>query len=192
MALKLVGLALGMLALSGVGMASMLGGATGVQVPLAGMLGADIHAAWLANPSAPATHPAPSATNALLARAELGASAAGSARALALAHAGEPETSARLAENANAGAANAPAPPTPNGSTGMTDDGRVILNQAGVDDLRRLPGVGQKRAEAILALRTRLGRFKQVSDLLRVKGIGVRGLKKIMPKAVVDAPKPAA
>jgi competence protein ComEA len=189
-ALKLVGLALGMLALSGVGMASMLGGATGVQVPLAGMLGADIHAAWLANPSAPATHPAPSGTNALLARADLGSSAAGSAHALA--HAGEPETSVRLAENANAGAANAPVPPPPNGSTGMTDDGRVILNLAGVDDLRRLPGVGQKRAEAILALRTRLGRFKQVSDLLRVKGIGVRGLKKIMPKAVVDAPKPAA
>ena len=184
-ALKLVGLVLGMLALSGVGMASMLGGAGGVQVPLAGMLGADIHAAWLANPSA-AAHPAPSATNALLARTD----------APAQAHAPEPEGGARstAGATASAGAANVPAPATApaNSSAGMTDDGRVILNLAGVDDLRRLPGVGQKRAEAILALRTRLGRFKQVSDLLRVKGIGVRGLKKIMPKAVVDAPKPAA
>jgi hypothetical protein len=31
-----------------------------------------------------------------------------------------------------------------------------------------------------------------VSDLLRVKGIGVRGLRKIMPHVVLDAPKPAA
>ena len=74
----------------------------------------------------------------------------------------------------------------------MTEDGKVILNLASVGDLRHLPGVGQKRADAILALRARLGRFKQVNDLLRVKGIGVRGLKKIMPHVVLDAPKPAA
>ena len=72
----------------------------------------------------------------------------------------------------------------------MTEDGKVILNLASIADLRHLPGVGAKRADAIVALRTRLGRFKQVSDLLRVKGIGVRGLKKIAPHVVLDAPKP--
>lgn len=77
-------------------------------------------------------------------------------------------------------------------SAGMTEDGKVILNLASVEDLRHLPGVGQKRADSILALRARLGRFKQVNELLRVKGIGVRGLKKIMPHVVLDAPKPAA
>ncbi|MEO6601154.1 MAG: helix-hairpin-helix domain-containing protein, partial [Polyangiaceae bacterium] len=76
-------------------------------------------------------------------------------------------------------------------SSGMTEDGRVILNQASVAELRHLPGVGQKRADAILVLRTRLGRFKQVNDLLRVKGIGVRGLKKILPHVVLDPPKPS-
>jgi DNA uptake protein ComE-like DNA-binding protein len=40
-------------------------------------------------------------------------------------------------------------------------------------------------------LRMRLGRFKHVNDLLRVKGIGVKGLKKILPHIVLDAPKPA-
>ncbi len=31
----------------------------------------------------------------------------------------------------------------------MTEDGKVILNLASVDDLRHLPGVGLKRADAI-------------------------------------------
>jgi competence protein ComEA len=74
----------------------------------------------------------------------------------------------------------------------MTEDGKVILNLASAEDLRHLPGVGPKRADAILALRVRLGRFKQVSDLLRVKGIGVRGLKKLTPHVVLDAPRPSA
>ena len=163
-----------MLALSGVGMVSLLGGAGGVQVPLASMLGSDIHAAWLAHQ--PVVAPVSS-------------SAASGAPSLARAPAHE------LAQVSAAGTA----PPAPaaagtsaaSNSAGLTDDGKVILNLASTEDLRRLPGVGQKRAEAILALRTRLGRFKQVSDLLRVKGIGVRGLKKIMPKVVLDAPKPA-
>jgi len=71
-----------------------------------------------------------------------------------------------------------------------TTDGKIILNQAGPDELRHLPGIGPKRADAIVALRAKLGgRFKRVSDLLRVKGIGPKGLKKIEPHVVLDAPK---
>jgi len=82
--------------------------------------------------------------------------------------------------------AGAPAPP----SAAITADGKIILNQAGPDDLRHLPGIGPKRADAIVALRAKLGgRFKRVSDLLRVKGIGAKGLKKIEPRVVLDAPK---
>src|ERR1700690_1256012 len=44
---------------------------------------------------------------------------------------------------------------------------------APADPLRPLPGIGEKRADAILALRMRLGgRFRSVEDLLKVKGIG--------------------
>ncbi|MBP9113848.1 MAG: helix-hairpin-helix domain-containing protein [Polyangiaceae bacterium] len=32
--------------------------------------------------------------------------------------------------------------------------------------------MGAKRAEAIVQLRTRLGRFQRVEDLMRVRGIG--------------------
>lgn len=187
-ALKLVGLALAMIALSGVGVASMLSGANGVPVPLAGMLGADIHAPWLADKT-PEKPVSPGNASALHAQTIAASSPAAAPPAPAPPGAGRSN-----AELTNRAPADAPAG-TPEGarvSAGMTEDGRVILNLASLDDLRHLPGVGPKRAESILGLRARLGRFKQVSDLLRVKGIGVRGLKKLMPHVVLDAPKPAA
>jgi competence protein ComEA len=72
-------------------------------------------------------------------------------------------------------------------SEGLTTDGKVILNRAGVDELRRIPGVGPKRAQAIVDLRTKLGgRFKRLTDLLRVKGIGPKSLKKMEAHLVLD------
>jgi competence protein ComEA len=73
--------------------------------------------------------------------------------------------------------------------SGLTPDGRVILNLATADELTRLPRVGAKRAANILALRNKLGRFRQPTDLLRVKGIGRKTLQLMLPKLVVDAPK---
>jgi competence protein ComEA len=70
----------------------------------------------------------------------------------------------------------------------QTDDGRIILNQASLEDLRRIPGVGPKRAEAILALRTKLKRFKRGADLLRVRGIGPKSLARMQAHFVVDPP----
>ncbi len=66
----------------------------------------------------------------------------------------------------------------------------VYVNHASVDELRRLPGVGPKRAEAIIALRQRLGRFQRVEDLLRVKGVGRNTVKKWRPLLRLDAPTP--
>lgn len=88
-------------------------------------------------------------------------------------------------------AAPAPVAPPPDAGapkeSAITEDGKVILNRAGVDDLQKLPGIGEKRAQAILDLRHKLGgRFKRISDLLRLKGIGPKGLKKIEAKAVLD------
>ncbi len=78
-----------------------------------------------------------------------------------------------------------PAPPT-----GVTADGKVILNEATAEELTRLPSVGMKRATAIVRLRKRLKRFRRVTSLLRIRGIGVRTLKKIRPHLVLDRPKP--
>lgn len=81
-------------------------------------------------------------------------------------------------------------PPTPPQAhaTRATDDDPVYLNEATVDDLRRLPGIGEKRALAILELRRKLGRFKQIEDLLRVKGIGRSTLRRLRPLVRVDHP----
>jgi len=71
---------------------------------------------------------------------------------------------------------------------GVLPDGRVVLNTATSEELCRLPGIGPSRAEKILALRARLGGFKSPRQLLRVKGIGPRTLKRLTPLFVLDAP----
>ena len=79
-------------------------------------------------------------------------------------------------------------PPPVAHSPQATADDPVYLNDATVDDLRRLPGIGEKRALAVLELRKKLGQFKQVEDLLRVKGIGRSTLRKLRPLVRVDGP----
>lgn len=72
----------------------------------------------------------------------------------------------------------------------VTDDGRVVLNVAAEPDLTRLPGIGPKRAQAIVELRERLGRFSRLEQLLRVRGIGRRTLRRLRPLLVLDPPAP--
>ncbi len=85
-------------------------------------------------------------------------------------------------------ATSAPTAPAPPGGSAQTPDGRVILNRAGAEELQRLPGVGARRAAAILELRARLGRFRRADELLRIKGIGPRMLERMLPRLVLDPP----
>jgi len=80
----------------------------------------------------------------------------------------------------------------PKQASAVLPDGRIVLNLAGENELVKLPGVGPKRAQAILAVRQRLGRFRRVEDLLRVKGIGRKMLERIRPVVVVDPPREEA
>jgi competence protein ComEA len=77
------------------------------------------------------------------------------------------------------------AAPTPARSPASPED-PVTLNTASFEDLRRLPGIGDKRANAILALRAHLGRFHAIEDLLKVKGIGRAMLKRLRPLVRID------
>jgi len=73
--------------------------------------------------------------------------------------------------------------------TRATADDPVVLNTATADDFRRLPGVGEKRAAAALAVRARLGgRFHAIDDLLKVKGIGRTTLRRLRPLVRLDPP----
>jgi competence protein ComEA len=69
-----------------------------------------------------------------------------------------------------------------------TADGRTVLNLASEQDLESLPSIGPKRAQAIVALRAELGRFRKLEDLLRVRGIGRRLLERLRPLVVLDPP----
>ena len=61
-----------------------------------------------------------------------------------------------------------PAPP----AEAAAGSAPVDVNTATAEDLRRLPGVGDVTAAAILEHRREYGRFQQVEDLMNVKGIG--------------------
>lgn len=65
----------------------------------------------------------------------------------------------------------------------------VDLNRAGVDELCTLPGIGRKKAEAIIALRERRP-FTRVTQLLQIKGIGHKTLLKLKPRVRVTPPSP--
>ena len=58
---------------------------------------------------------------------------------------------------------------------------RVDLDQAGVDELAALPGVGPSLAAAIVADRQAKGAFKTLTQLDRVRGVGPAILQEIKP-----------
>lgn len=67
---------------------------------------------------------------------------------------------------------------TPNPSPAVTaeqtpaPDGKIDLNTATAEELVTLPGIGEKRAAAIIADREANGPFRVPEDLTRVDGIG--------------------
>jgi competence protein ComEA len=64
--------------------------------------------------------------------------------------------------------------------------GVVNLNTADAEQLQMLPGVGEKRAAAIIQIRTRKGGFKSVNDLVEVKGVGENLLQRLRPHLTVS------
>ncbi|MDO4711608.1 MAG: ComEA family DNA-binding protein [Peptostreptococcaceae bacterium] len=52
------------------------------------------------------------------------------------------------------------------------NDGKIDINRATKDELKKLPGVGDVLAERIIAYRQKNGDFKNISQLLDVEGIG--------------------
>jgi competence ComEA-like helix-hairpin-helix protein len=82
-----------------------------------------------------------------------------------------------------------PAPATPveakkNGKSSQLSR-LIAINQAGVAELQRLPGIGPVLAERILAER-RKAPFRAVDDLRRVRGIGAKTLERLVPFITVE------
>jgi len=58
-------------------------------------------------------------------------------------------------------------------SAAITDSsGQVHLNQANIDELQKLKGIGEKKAQAIVEYRQKNGGFKNIDEFKNVKGIG--------------------
>ena len=55
---------------------------------------------------------------------------------------------------------------------------KISLNQANVQQLQTLNGVGEKKAQAIVEYRQKNGGFKTIDELVNVKGIGPKLLEK--------------
>ncbi len=148
------------------------GAGVALVLVLLGVIGSGALDGWLSPPQAMAASRFTRAPEAPRSTAGPVASASGSAT---------PVSSASASASASARGA-------------VTSDGKIVLNLAGLDDLEKIPGVGKKKAQAILALRERLGgRFKSLNDLTRVRGIKRKFLERIKGFVVLDPPpEPAA
>ncbi len=62
----------------------------------------------------------------------------------------------------------------------------ININIADFNELVSIPGIGPSLAEAILGYRKTHGPFKEMSQLLQVKGIGKKKLQEIAKYVVLD------
>ena len=73
----------------------------------------------------------------------------------------------------------------PTRSTGSVIE-KVNINEAGVEGLMKLKGVGKKLAGAIAEYRYKKGSFASIDDIKNVKGVGVALFEKIKDKITVE------
>ena len=59
--------------------------------------------------------------------------------------------------------------------------GIINVNTAPASELQKLPGVGPKRAQDIIAYRQQQGPFKSMADLQKIKGIGTKTAAQLKP-----------
>ncbi len=69
--------------------------------------------------------------------------------------------------------------------TKAKDEAVININTASLEELKTLPGVGDTIAKRIIEYRKSHGGFKDVNELLNVKGIGQKRFQKIKEKITV-------
>lgn len=67
------------------------------------------------------------------------------------------------------------------GENQTEDSGLININQADVSLLCEIPGIGESRAEAIIAYREENGKFEHAEELMKIPGIKEGLFAKILP-----------
>lgn len=67
----------------------------------------------------------------------------------------------------------------------MADTIRININKANAEELQKLPGIGPAYSERIVDWRTKNGEFKEIGQLLEIRGIGPVRLEKIRPMIIL-------
>jgi competence ComEA-like helix-hairpin-helix protein len=61
----------------------------------------------------------------------------------------------------------------------------ININTATVKEIMKLPGIGKKKAEAVIAFRQDNGGFEHINDLKKIDGIGKKTFEKIREHIIV-------
>ena len=74
---------------------------------------------------------------------------------------------------------------TDNSTTNNTDNEKININNATLEDLQTLSGIGESKAKAIIEYREENGVFEKVEDIMEVPGIGESLYEKIKDNITV-------
>lgn len=73
-----------------------------------------------------------------------------------------------------------------NANNSKNDDDKLInINEATLEELLKLDGIGASKASAIIEYRIQMGSFKKIDDILNVSGIGDALFEKIKDKITI-------
>lgn len=70
-------------------------------------------------------------------------------------------------------------------SSYKTETWVININTASAEEIAAVPGLGEKKSQAIIKFREKHGAFARIEDLKRVDGIGDKLFEKIRPYVVV-------
>ena len=91
-------------------------------------------------------------------------------------------------EEAEQGTIVLPMEDDPSGNSGQQETGsdKVNLNTADADTLKTLSGIGEAKAQAIIAWREENGRFSSIEDIMQVPGIKESTFVKFKDKVTIE------
>jgi competence protein ComEA len=69
---------------------------------------------------------------------------------------------------------------------GSTNQAKINLNKADINELQKLPGIGPSKATAIIEYRETNGSFKSVEDMKNISGIGDKTFEKLKDLIIVQ------